>query len=75
VQLLMKFSAGSIESSASREAFRCYEYPFQTLDVLNEIFEQRGVLCSRTNTQMTPEVAKANYKDFAGAKPAPLSHR
>src|SRR6516225_1362559 len=66
----MKFSAGSIESPASREAPRCYEYSCQTLDVFNWILEQRDVLCSRTSPQMTSGGTKANYKTFAGAKPA-----
>jgi hypothetical protein len=45
--------------AASREASRCYESRKQTLDVFHKILEQRDVLCSRTNTQMTSGVAKA----------------
>jgi hypothetical protein len=45
--------------AASREASRCYESRKQTLDVFRKILEQRDVLCSRTNTQMTSGVAKA----------------
>ena len=49
--LRMKFSAGFLQWEPS-EASRCYESYRQTRDVFNQNLEQRGVLCSRTNTQM-----------------------
>jgi hypothetical protein len=40
-------------------ASRGYESRKQTLDVFRKILEPRDVLCSRTNSQMTSGVAKA----------------
>jgi hypothetical protein len=50
--LRMKFSAGFLQWEPS-EASRCYESYRQTRAVFNQNLEQRGVLCSRTNTQMS----------------------
>lgn len=48
--------------SASAEASRCYELSAQTQDVFLETVEQRDVLASGTNTQMTSE-AEAKQQD------------
>ena len=54
------------------EASRCYELSAQTHDVFLESFEQRDVLASITNTQMTSEATatRLDYKGLAETSPA-----